>query len=93
MPTPDPPPTDAEIERRTTHREAFGDVIRKARERSGLSQEALAERAEISRPTIARIETGTTGLTLDRLWALAAALNVAASDLIAETERRAATGK
>ncbi|MGV9796237.1 MULTISPECIES: helix-turn-helix domain-containing protein [unclassified Gordonia (in: high G+C Gram-positive bacteria)] len=87
MPTPDPLPSDAEVARRAAHRRAFGDVIRQAREDRGLSQEALADLAEVSRPTIARIEGSTNTITLDRLWALASALDISAADLIGRTER------
>ena len=87
MPTPDPLPSDAEVARRAAHRRAFGDVIRQAREDRGLSQEALAERAEVSRPTIARIEGSINTITLDRLWALASALDVSAVELIRQTEQ------
>lgn len=86
MPTPDPLPSDAEVARRAAHRRAFGDVIRQAREDRGLSQEALADLAEVSRPTIARIEGSTNTITLDRLWALASALDLPAADLIRQTE-------
>lgn len=89
MPTPDPLPSDAEVARRAAHRRAFGDVIRQAREDRGLSQEALADLAEVSRPTIARIEGSTNTITLDRLWALASALDLPAADLIERTERAA----
>ncbi|GAB39749.1 helix-turn-helix domain-containing protein [Gordonia sputi] len=86
MPTPDPLPSDDELVRRMAHRRAFADVVRRAREARGLSQEALAERAEVSRPTIARIEGSTNTVTLDRLWALASALDTSATDLIRRTE-------
>ena len=90
MPTPDPPTSDAELARRAAHRRAFGDVIREARERRRLSQEALADIAEVSRPTIARIEGSTNTITLDRLWALASALETTATELIRRTESRVA---
>ncbi|MFT3659939.1 MAG: helix-turn-helix transcriptional regulator [Gordonia sp. (in: high G+C Gram-positive bacteria)] len=90
MPTPDPDTSQAERDRRRAHRLAFGDILRSARADVGLSQEGLAELAEVSRPTIARIETGTHSVSIDRLWALAAGLGVPAHILIARTEDRAA---
>ncbi|GAB41486.1 putative DNA-binding protein [Gordonia sputi NBRC 100414] len=62
-------------------------MIRQAREDRGLTQEALAERAEVSRPTIARIEGSINTITLDRLWALASALDISAVELIRQTEQ------
>ena len=37
---------------------SFGDVIREARKQREWSQEMLAEKAGVSRPTIARVERG-----------------------------------
>lgn len=91
VPIPDPPTSQRELDRRRAHRLAFGDVLREARNHAGLSQDALAATSEISRPTIARVESGNHSLSLDRLWALAAALGVSASEIIARTEARAAT--
>lgn len=86
MPTPDPPTSPAELARRAAYRLAFGDAVRQARHAAGISQEQLAERSEISRPTIARIEGGTHSTTIDRLWAIAAVLGVSAADLITRAE-------
>ena len=79
-------PSDIEVARRAAHRRAFGDVIRQAREDRGLTQETLAKRAEVSRPTIARIEGSTNTITLVRSWALAHALEITAKELIARPE-------
>ena len=89
MPLPDPPPSDAEVVRRRLHRAAFGDVVREARRDAEMSQEELAMRAEVSRPTIARVEAGAHSITLDRLWAVAEALGVDAATLIARTQDKA----
>jgi transcriptional regulator with XRE-family HTH domain len=56
--------------------------MRETREKQRLTQQALAERVAdlgvpIDRATIARIETGTRGVSLDDALLLAAALNVA----------------
>ncbi|MBV8580090.1 MAG: helix-turn-helix transcriptional regulator, partial [Candidatus Eremiobacteraeota bacterium] len=71
------------------------------RARARLSQEALAERAGISRPTVSRIERGTAGdVGLDVIQRIADALDLAIADLFvlpdsagvddAELARRAA---
>lgn len=39
-------------------RSGIGDAIREARKKRGWTQEELAEEANVSRPTIARIEGG-----------------------------------
>ncbi|MDT0157241.1 helix-turn-helix transcriptional regulator [Microbacterium sp. ARD32] len=41
-----------------TERRSFGDDIRDARNARGWTQETLAEKASVSRPTIARVERG-----------------------------------
>lgn len=89
VPTPDPPTSDEELTRRRAYRLAFGDVIRDARRAAGITQEQVADRAETSRPTIARIEGGTHSTTLDRLWAIADAVGVPAAELVERTAARA----
>ncbi|MFT3716481.1 MAG: helix-turn-helix transcriptional regulator [Gordonia sp. (in: high G+C Gram-positive bacteria)] len=89
MPLPELPTSQEEIDRRRAHRLAFGDVLRRARADAGISQTVLADFAEVSRPTIARIENGTHSVSLDRLWAISAALGVSAHELIARTEHLA----
>lgn len=38
--------------------ERFGDVVKDRRKQRGWSQDQLAEAADVSRPTVARIEAG-----------------------------------
>lgn len=59
--------------------------LRQFRERRGLSQGDLAERASTTKATISRIETGECGLSVDMLKRLVAATGgeVTADDLIA----------
>jgi predicted transcriptional regulator len=47
-----------------------GQILRESRRRAGLTQRRLAERAGVSQPLIARIESGLVQPTFDRLVAL-----------------------
>lgn len=66
---------------------AFGRVVRKRRERMGLSQEALAGRAAIHRTYVSAIELGKVRLGLDVARAVAIGLDATLSRLIREAER------
>lgn len=74
---------------------AFADVVRRHRHRIGLSQEALAERADIHRTYMGMLERGERSPTLDTAAKLAAALEIPLDSLIAEAQgewiRRPAT--
>ncbi|MDX3679525.1 helix-turn-helix domain-containing protein [Streptomyces scabiei] len=59
-----------------------GDRIRQAREYANLSQETLAERADLGRSTIQRIESGFTGIKFTHLYLIARALDVQVADLV-----------
>ena len=61
----------------------FGAVVKSKRNRLGLSQEALAERADLHRTYITDIERGTRNLTLGSIAKLAAALGVSIGALFA----------
>jgi len=54
-------------------------LLRSARDRAGLSQRELAERAGTSQPAIARAESGHTGITVETLRRL---LSAAGFDLV-----------
>ena len=49
------------------YRLKLGDKIRIVREKKGYSQEQLAEKMEINRSTISKIENGKFGITVDYL--------------------------
>lgn len=61
---------------------AFARNLRAAREKAGLSQEALAERAGMHRNAVALLETGKRDPRVSTVAKLAKALGVPASDLL-----------
>ena len=61
---------------------AFGTKVRQARKVKHLSQEALADLAGIDRSYMGHIERGDQNITLTKLYQIADALGVAASELI-----------
>jgi len=67
--------------------ERFGASVRKLRFRLGLSQEALAERADLHRTYIADIERGARNVTLRSIDRLAKALEVSTADLLLQTSQ------
>lgn len=58
-----------------------GDNIRTARKDRGLTQSDIAERADVSQPLIARIESGDVDPTIDTLYSVVSALNDSTSKL------------
>lgn len=61
----------------------LGARIRALRASRALTQRALAERAGISRPSLANVEAGRQNVSLRRLCALADALQIDLADLVA----------
>jgi transcriptional regulator with XRE-family HTH domain len=59
----------------------FGDNVRSRREAQDLSQEQLAERADLDRTYISGVERGVRNLSLLSVVRLAKALRASASDL------------
>ncbi len=68
-------------------RVAFGRAVRKLRLEKGLSQERLAELAEIHRTYIGDVERGTRNIALVNMTRIADALGVPLNKLIHEMER------
>jgi len=60
---------------------SFGNHLKKLRKTAGLSQQALADDAEISIRTVQRIEKGEFSVTLDIVLALAEGLNIHPKEL------------
>jgi ribosome-binding protein aMBF1 (putative translation factor) len=58
------------------HRKIVGDAIRAARKDAGLSQEKLAEKADLHPNYIGEVERGEKNIAVDALMRIAAALKV-----------------
>jgi len=65
----------------------IGANVRRARERKGLTQAALAERAEIALKYVQRVEYGSAGPSLDVLQRIAGALGTDVWRLCKPTRR------
>lgn len=61
---------------------AFGKRLREIREQDGLSQERLAELANLHRNTIGSLERGEVNISLLAIAGLAKALHVKPADLV-----------
>ncbi len=66
----------------------FGQVLRKVREDSGISQEQLASECGLDRTYISLIERGQRNPTLKTVFLLSEALEIAPSTLIRKIERK-----
>ena len=63
--------------------ERFGQVVRRERESKGISQERLAQLAELDRTYVQRLERGKYSPSLESIERLAGALQMFPSELIA----------
>ena len=70
--------------------EAFGRVVRRDRQRRGLTQEQLAELADLHTNYVSLVERGRSAAALDTLAALAEALGRRPSQLLRAAEREMA---
>jgi transcriptional regulator with XRE-family HTH domain len=64
------------------HRRLLGEAIRDKRKKRLLSQERLAEKADLSTVFISRVERGKESPSVDSLVKIARALGVRARDLV-----------
>lgn len=67
---------------------ALGEELRERRTQRGLSQEALAEKADVHRNFVGLLERGQRNVTLLTLGAIAEALRLPVSELVARAEQR-----
>lgn len=68
-------------------KQAFGLALREQRKKTGISQEALAESAELDRTYISLLERGSKSPTLDTINKLASSLKVEVSALVIRAEQ------
>lgn len=64
------------------HRRLLGEAVRAKRKEAGLSQEKLAEKADLSTVFISRVERGRESPSVDNLVKIAKALGIRVRDLI-----------
>ncbi len=64
----------------------FGRNVRKLRRAVGLSQEALADRARLHRTYVSSVERGKRNVSLENIYAIAAALACDPRDLLVPDE-------
>jgi transcriptional regulator with XRE-family HTH domain len=67
---------------------AFGQAVRRFRRAKGVSQEKLAELADIHRTYIGDVERGTRNVALVNMTKLAAALGLPLSRILQDMEKR-----
>jgi len=72
---------------------ALAAAIRKRRQEVGISQEELADRAELHRTYVSLIELSKRHLTVEALDKIARGLGVTASALLVEAERATGRGR
>lgn len=70
----------------STLRHRLGKAIRRLRTAAGYSQEAFADHAKVHRTYMGTVERGEVNLTLENIEKLAAALDLAAWQLLREAE-------
>ncbi|NUP55823.1 MAG: helix-turn-helix transcriptional regulator [Gemmatimonadaceae bacterium] len=68
-------------------RKQVGVAVRRLREKTGLSQEALADTVGVHRTFIGTVERGETNISLDNLQRIARALKVTPSALLLAAEK------
>lgn len=76
-----------------TLREQVGALIRHHRDRAGLTQADLAEKAGVASETVSRIERGSLAPGFDTLGDFAAALNVDVRDFFEIADQAARDGR
>jgi transcriptional regulator with XRE-family HTH domain len=63
-------------------RKAIGANIREHRVEAGLSQEKLAEKADLHPVYISQVERGTKAVSVEALWKLSKAIRIPMSELV-----------
>ena len=81
-----PKPVGAQASGNVADLGRLGAIIRRHRQRRGLSQEDLAQLSRLSRTHVGEVERGAVGLSFATLEALAYGLGMPLAELIAEYE-------
>jgi ribosome-binding protein aMBF1 (putative translation factor) len=81
----------ARLRKEQTISERFGQAVKAVREAQGISQEKLAELAEIDRTYVSMIERGKRHPTLEVASRIAIALSLRLSEIIRQAEDRKAS--
>lgn len=66
------------------HRKVLGDSIRTSRKEAGLSQEKLAEKADLHPNYIGEVERGEKTISVDALLRISKALRIRMAQLVAD---------
>ena len=66
------------------HRRLIGENIRKYRKKAGLSQEKLAEKADLHAVYISQVERADRAVTIDTLLRITGALGIQLRDIIGD---------
>ena len=66
------------------HRKVLGEAIRSCRKRAGITQEKLAEKADLHHNYIGELERGEKAASIDSLLKIAKALGVKVRNLVSE---------
>lgn len=69
-------------------KEIFGQNVRRIRSEIGLSQEELAFRAKLHRTYISSVERGERNVSIENIFAIAEALQVAPGELLKASGRK-----
>jgi XRE family transcriptional regulator, regulator of sulfur utilization len=72
------------VSQRPHHRRVLGETIRACRKRAGLTQEKLAEKADLHHNFIGEVERGNMEISLSSLLKISRALGVRVRDLVAD---------
>ena len=67
---------------RPKHRKILGDNLRRIRKAAHLSQEALAEKADLHPVFVGEVERGVKNISVDALVQIAGGLKIPAADLL-----------
>ncbi|MFZ3377383.1 MAG: helix-turn-helix transcriptional regulator [Chthoniobacterales bacterium] len=70
------------MSRKRNVRQIFGQNLRRARKRLGLSQEDLAEKAGLHRTYVGSVERGERNVSIDNMERLAGAVNFSIQELL-----------